>query len=155
LTAGERLDVTARPVETERELEAALAIRRRVFCGEQGVPPEGEFDGLDGDAVHVVALDDSVVVATCRLRPSGAGFKLERMAVERGLRGSGVGSQLLAAAEGEAAERGAGEMLLHSQTRASDFYARHGYKAEGDTFLEEGIEHVAMRKRLGEGGTGE
>jgi predicted GNAT family N-acyltransferase len=147
------LSVTARAAATEEEIEAALAIRRRVFCDEQGVAANAEFDGLDEDAVHVVALDDSGVVATCRLRPGDGACKLERMAVERDSRGGGVGARLLAAAEREAAGRGAGEIVLHSQTRASDFYAGHGYEAEGGTFLEEGIEHVAMRKRLsGEGG---
>ncbi len=69
--------------------------------------------------------------------------KLERMAVERPYRGAGVGRRLLEAAEDEARRQGASGMLLHAQRRAEDFYAAEGYVAEGETFIEEGIEHVA------------
>ena len=39
-------------------------------------------------------------------------------------------------------------MLLHAQRRAEGFYAAAGYLAEGEPFIEEGIEHVRMRKAL-------
>jgi predicted GNAT family N-acyltransferase len=121
----------------------------RVFCEEQGVAREGELDALDDEATHLVAVDESgSVIATCRLILSGAECRLGRMAVAAERRGSGVGRELLAAAEVEAARQGAREVLLHAQTRAEPFYARAGYAPEGDRFFEEGIEHIAMRKRL-------
>jgi predicted GNAT family N-acyltransferase len=107
------------------------------------------MDNLDDESVQIVGLDEGGVIATCRLRDLGDGqWKLERMAVERRLRGRGVGSRLLAGAEREANERGAAEMVLNSQSQAEPFYAAHGYVAEGDTFIEAGIEHVRMRKAL-------
>jgi predicted GNAT family N-acyltransferase len=39
-------------------------------------------------------------------------------------------------------------MVLNAQRRAEPFYASHGYAAEGETFMEAGIEHVRMRKAL-------
>ncbi len=42
--------------QDDEELEAAIALRERVFCDEQGVPRELEVDGLDRDALHLVAL---------------------------------------------------------------------------------------------------
>lgn len=97
----------------------------------------------------MVALDDTGVIATCRLRDLGAGgWKLERMAVEPRLRGNGVGGRLLAGAEREVSRRGGAEMVLNAQKRAESFYAAHGYTAEGETFLEAEIEHVRMRKPL-------
>ena len=45
-----------------------MAVRTRVFVGEQKVSGEEEFDGLDGDATQVVAVDEKGVLATCRLR---------------------------------------------------------------------------------------
>jgi predicted GNAT family N-acyltransferase len=127
-----------------------MDLRVRVFVGEQGVDAEEETDDLDDEATQIVALDESTVIATCRLRDVGDGaWKLERMAVEAHLRGAGVGGRLLAGAENEAREHGASTMLLHAQRRAEPFYAAHGYVTEGDTFLEAEIEHVRMRKRLG------
>lgn len=120
----------------------------RVFCGEQGVSWEEELDGLDEGALQLVALDESGVVATCRLRFIAEGCKLERMAVERRLRGLGAGGRLLAAAEGAAGERGAETMILHAQRRAEGFYASHGYATQGEPFTEAEIEHVRMTKPL-------
>jgi predicted GNAT family N-acyltransferase len=126
-----------------------MALRIKVFCGEQGVDEEEERDDLDDEAVQVVGLDETGVIATCRLRDVGEGtWKLERMVVERRLRKLGVGGRLLAGAEDRARSAGANEVLLHAQRRAEAFYAADGYVAEGETFMDAGIEHVAMRKAL-------
>ena len=148
MSAGSRLTLTARPARDAAEVQAAMDLRVGVFCDEQGVDPKAELDALDDEATQIVALDDRVVIATCRLRFLDGECKLERMAVERPYRGAGVGRRLLEAAEDEARRRGASEMLLHAQRRAEGFYAAAGYVAEGETFIEEGIEHVRMRKAL-------
>jgi predicted GNAT family N-acyltransferase len=143
------LAVTVREARDPAEVEAAMDLRVRVFCGEQGVDPEEEMDDLDDESIQIVGLDQGGVIATCRLRDLDNGqWKLERMAVEQRLRRLGVGGKLLGGAEREARERGAAEMVLNSQSQAEPFYAAHGYVAEGDTFLEAGIEHVRMRKAL-------
>ncbi len=127
-----------------------MDLRVRVFVDEQGVDPEEEVDDLDRESVQIVGVDDTGVIATCRLRDLGGGeWKLERMVVDRRVRRNGVGGRLLAGAEREARERGAREMLLNAQRRAESFYAARGYVPEGDTFLEAEIEHVRMRKELG------
>lgn len=131
-----------------------MDLRVRVFCDEQGVDRRVELDGLDDEATQIVALDESGVIATCRLRFLDDECKLERMAVERRYRGAGAGRRLLVGAEDEALRQGAESIVLHAQRRAEGFYAGAGYVAEGETFIEEGIEHVAMAKRLGESGEG-
>ena len=126
-----------------------MDLRIRVFCGEQGVSEEEESDELDAESTQVVAVDESGVIATCRLRyPEAATCKLERMVVQKGLRELGVGGRLLAGAESEARSQGAELMVLNAQRRAEPFYTRNGYVAEGETFLEAGIEHVRMTKAL-------
>ena len=126
-----------------------MALRIKVFCGEQGVDEEEERDDLDDSSTHIVALDESGVIATCRLRDVGEGtWKLERMVVDRRLREHGVGGKLLAGAEDAVHSERAREMLLHAQRQAEGFYAANGYVAEGETFMDAGIEHVAMRKAL-------
>jgi predicted GNAT family N-acyltransferase len=154
------LSVTVRTAREAAEVEAAKQLRIRVFCDEQGVPRELEPDGLDATSTQIVALDESGVIATCRLRDlvsaapdakrrrRGRVCKLERMVVEARLRGLGVGGKLLARAEEEARTGGAAEMVLNAQVQAQPFYASHGYEAEGETFMEAGIEHVGMRKEL-------
>ena len=128
------------------EVEAALELRSRVFVDEQGVTPAADQDGRDGDALHVLAFDDSRLVGTCRLVFDGQLARLGRMAVERELRGYGIGAAILAAAECEARMAGARRVRLHAQTAAQSLYERAGYVAAGDEFIEEGIPHVTMEK---------
>jgi predicted GNAT family N-acyltransferase len=148
LSADCRLSLTVRPTRDADEVAAAMDLRVRVFCDEQGVSPPEEFDGLDDEALQMVALDESGVIATCRLRFLDEGCKLERMAVETRLRGLGAGAALLAACEATARIEGAATMFMHAQRSAEPFYAGQGYRAEGETFMEAEIPHVRMTKTL-------
>jgi predicted GNAT family N-acyltransferase len=141
--------VTVRRARDPAEFEEAMNLRMRVFVDEQGVSPEEELDEFDQEATQLVAVDESGVIATCRLRDFEPGvWKLERMAVDARVRGLGVGGRLLAGAEEEARAAGARQMLLHAQRRAEAFYASHDYVPEGATFMDAGIEHIAMRKAI-------
>jgi predicted GNAT family N-acyltransferase len=138
-----------RRVRTRAEREQALALRHRVFCVEQGVPPNDEQDGRDPEGLHLVAFERGRVIGTCRLVFVGGTVQFSRLAVEPDARRRGVASLLLKAADSESRASGARRMVLHAQTYAKDLYARHGYRSRGPRFYEAGIEHVAMEKRLG------
>jgi predicted GNAT family N-acyltransferase len=127
---------------------AALALRHRVFCEEQGVTPEADRDGRDGEALHLVAVDGSRLVGTCRLVFDGEVARFGRLAVEPEVRGRGAGAELLDAAERAAVRAGARRVRLHAQTAALRLYERAGYEQRGERFDEEGIEHVTMEKAL-------
>jgi predicted GNAT family N-acyltransferase len=70
------------------------------------------------------------------------------MAVAARSRGEGLGAAILAAAEQSARDAGARLMRLHAQRYIEDLYAASGYTPYGEPFVEEGIAHVAMEKRL-------
>jgi len=135
---------------TQDEIEAALRLRYAVFCEEQGVTPEADQDGRDPMAVHLVATEEGRLVGTCRLLmgPGPGVAHLGRMVVSADRRGHGVGSALLGEADRVARGAGARAIRLNAQIRSRSVYDRAGYLAEGEVFLEEGIEHVAMEKRL-------
>lgn len=130
--------------------QAALALRHQVFVEEQGVPKEIEHDEFDLVAEHVVIFNQmNLPVATGRLLPAQGGIsRIGRMAVNRVLRGSGLGEMVLQALLDKASSRGDLEVVLHAQTSAQDFYAKCGFKPDGAMFEEAGIEHITMRKRL-------
>jgi predicted GNAT family N-acyltransferase len=132
------------------EVAAAVEIRRRVFCDEQGVPLHDELDGRDDEALHLVAVsdDDGRVVGTCRLLFRGRTCQLSRMAIEPAARGNGLGHALLDLADAEALTAGCTRVALHAQIHAQSLYTRHGYGPRGPRFKEAGIEHVAMEKTL-------
>ncbi|MEA2367257.1 MAG: hypothetical protein QOI32_2769 [Thermoleophilaceae bacterium] len=137
-----------RKARSDDELAAALALRSRVFCGEQGVSFEADQDGRDDEATHIVAVEDEVVVGTCRLLFRSNMARLGRLAVERERRGDGVAASILREADRVAVEAGAESIALHAQTYALALYENAGYAEYGPPFVEEGIEHVAMEKRL-------
>ena len=124
----------------------ARAIRWAVFVDEQHVPVELEWDDFDAVSWHAVAYDGAgAPVATGRLLPDG---HIGRMAVVKSSRGLGIGGTLLEGLMAKAIELGYPELILNAQTAALSFYARYGFKAEGDEFMEAGIAHRAMRKSM-------
>ena len=140
-----------RRVRSEAELQAALALREAVFCGEQGVTLEGDRDGRDDDAVQLIAVEDGEVVGTCRVLIEACSARFGRLAVRRDRRGRGIGAALLRAAEEEAVSAGARRMGLAAQTSAMGLYAAAGFAAYGPEYDDEGIPHRNMEKPLGAG----
>jgi predicted GNAT family N-acyltransferase len=140
------LDV--RPAQGDDEVAAALELRERVFCVEQGVSPEADRDGRDSESLHIVAVSERRVVGTCRLLFHGRVARLGRLAVEPELRGRGVAGAILREADRVARDGGADRIALHAQTYALSLYTDNAYAERGAPFFEEGIEHVAMEKLL-------
>jgi predicted GNAT family N-acyltransferase len=131
-----------------KEHAALSSLRHAVFVLEQKVPPEIEIDALDPACVHAVARDgDGRAIGTGRLI-LGELPRIGRMAVIRAWRRSGVGGKILEVLCEEAKRRGYAEVMLHSQTHATPFYFRHGFLSHGAEFLEAGIPHQEMRKKL-------
>ena len=130
------------------EVDQALALREQVFCVEQGVELAADRDGLDDRAIQIVAIEGGRVIGTCRVLVDDGIGRLGRMAVEARSRGRGLGTEILAAAEHSAREAGARLMRLHAQRYVEDMYADVGYTPYGEPFVEEGIPHVSMEKRL-------
>jgi predicted GNAT family N-acyltransferase len=129
----------------EEAREHAAPIRFTVFVEEQGVPRDIELDELDKECVHAVVFQDGKAVATGRLLPDG---HIGRMAVLKEWRGRGIGGLILKRLMDKARERGDREVVLSAQVHAAPFYRRHGFKEEGGQYMEAGILHQNMRRRL-------
>ncbi len=109
---------------------------------------EADRDGRDGEATHLVAVEDDRVLGTCRLLFRGRIARLGRLAVEPDARGRGIAVAILVEADRRSLAAGADTISLHAQTRAISLYLTDGYTEAGSPFVEEGIEHVAMEKRI-------
>jgi predicted GNAT family N-acyltransferase len=131
-----------RQADWRREPETLGRIRELVFVQEQRVPPELEWDDRDVGALHLLAETAAgQAIGTARLL---AGGHIGRMAVLPQWRRRGVGSALLRELVRIAREREDCTPFLNAQTRAEDFYRRHGFVAEGAEFLDAGIPHRRM-----------
>lgn len=135
---------------TWQEAELILrAIRTQVFIQEQNVPKALEWDGEDDHAQHALASAlDNLPIGTARLLLHDRLAHIGRMAVLPEWRGYGVGRALLELMLGAAQERGATAVFLNAQTSAVVFYVRAGFVAEGEEFLDAGIPHLRMTRRL-------
>ena len=121
----------------------AQRLRTEVFVIEQGVPIELEWDESDEVSIHAVVYgEDNQPIATGRLLPDG---HIGRMAVQKALRGTGIGRFLLTSLLHEAQRLGHTILVLNAQTYAVGFYLRHGFQPEGSEFMEAGIPHMLMR----------
>jgi predicted GNAT family N-acyltransferase len=125
---------------------ALAALRRQVFINEQHVPEALEWDGLDGEAAHLLAIaDDGTPIGCARLLAPG---RIGRMAVLEAWRRCGVGSALLHAAIAACHMRGWHDITLSAQTHALAFYARAGFVLCSDEYLDAGIPHRDMKLDL-------
>ena len=140
------LTYEVRRVRTEAEMAAALELRHEVFCVEQGVPVYEEVDGRDGEGIHLVAVSNGTLLATCRLLFVGPTVQFSRLAVRQSARRQGIATAVLALADEESRAGGARRIVLHAQTYARALYEAAGYEPRGRVFMEAGIEHVAMEK---------
>jgi predicted GNAT family N-acyltransferase len=123
----------------------ASPVRFTVFCEEQGVPREIELDEQDAVSIHAIVFEQGKPVATGRLLPDG---HIGRMAVLKDWRDRGIGALMLAALMNRAKERGDAEVVLSAQVQAVPFYRAHGFVPEGEEYMEAGIRHQAMKRRL-------
>ena len=136
-------------VSSVKELEEALEVRREVFIKEQGTSPEEEFDGYDEEALHMVVMDRERVIGTARVRfLSDRQAKIERMAILKSFRRRGIGSRILSFLNEQIGKKQVDELVLHAQHSVMAFYKSCGFKETGSPFLEAGIKHIKMKKRL-------
>jgi predicted GNAT family N-acyltransferase len=139
-------------VQSEQEMADALSVRKIVFIEEQEVPADleiDEHDQPDSGTIHFVAYKADTPVGASRLRPYTPGVgKVERVAVNKSERGTGLGRQIMLVMEDTAQKQGFQSLKLNAQTHAQPFYEKLGYEPHGDVFDEAGIEHIAMVKSL-------
>ena len=96
----------------------------------------GVFEGEDLIGVLVLTRVDAQRV------------RMRQVAVEEKRQHCGIGASLVAAAERLAHEQGYAWMTLHARETAAGFYEKLGYATEGEPFIEVGIPHRAMVKRI-------
>lgn len=140
--------VEVRKITQEQDLEKAFQIREEVFVKEQQVAPDEEYDEFEQSATHFLALDaNGEPCGTARWRITKKGVKLERFAVIKHLRGTGIGSLLVKAVlEDIAASKPDTKLTvyMHAQSYAVPFYRKFGFETQGEEFEECGIMHFIM-----------
>lgn len=136
------MEILINKIIDKSQMQTAWDIRRVVFVIEQECPEDIEWE-FEEESTHYLAFLDGIPVGTARWRRTENGFKLERFAVLKEARNSGVGSSLVKYLLNELSGQ-TEKKYLHAQLAAAPLYAKHGFKPEGEHFWEAGIEHVKM-----------
>ena len=136
-------------VTSDRELEGAFEVRRRVFVEEQGIPEDIELDEEDKEALQMVVKDGDRVIGTARVQFLSTGVaKIERMAILQPFRLRGIGGRIISFLSEELRNRQVEQVILHAQYSVVDFYKSCGFEETGSPFLEVGIKHIKMQRQL-------
>jgi predicted GNAT family N-acyltransferase len=141
-------------VTTPEEKEIAMKIRFKVFIDEQKFDPAIEIDEYDDieTTKHFLGMIDGgkeyVAVARCVLKVQDKLYKVGRVAILPEHRGKKLGALMMKGME-ETLKGEVDTLMLHSQYDKKGFYEKCGYVNEdGKIFMEEGVEHCKMIKRL-------
>lgn len=146
MTSSTPLEFTLRPASFSADREALRWVRESVFVTEQHAPLDTEWDSMDPEGEHMLAVDaHGAPIGTARLPPDG---RFSRLAVLKPWRGKGVGEALLKAMIDQARAHGWATLNLYAQVANESFYARHGFVAIGEPFDDVGIPHQYMRLDL-------
>ncbi|MFD0829612.1 GNAT family N-acetyltransferase [Neobacillus sp. M.A.Huq-85] len=140
--------MTVKIVENEKELEDAFSVRRTVFIDEQNVPEEEEIDQHEKEATHFVLYHEGSPIGAGRFRLVDGFGKVERICILKQARGTGAGKAIMNGIEDFARKKGIQKLKLNSQTHAIPFYGRLGYEVVSEEFMDAGIPHKTMVKKI-------
>ena len=134
---------------TVDDLYAILQLRSEVFVVEQDCVYH-DIDYKDQKAVHVIGYKNNKIVAYTRLFKPNDYFELAsigRVVVAKNERKHKYGNQIM-----EASITAINSIFKETDIKISaqcyleKFYTNLGFKSIGDTYLEDGIPHMAMIK---------
>lgn len=134
--------------ENKKEIDQVMKIREIVFIAGQNVDWDIEMDEFDKDASHFIALLDGKPAGCARLRFFKKKAKLERIAVLPEYRKRGIGRKIVEYLVNYSKEKGAEEAYMNAQVYANDFYVKCGFAPRGPEFMEAGIVHREMFRKL-------
>jgi ElaA protein len=125
-------------------LYSILALRSEVFVVEQDCVYQ-DIDRKDQKAKYLLGYDKDLLVAHSRLLKPGDYFdqhSFGRVVVKKSHRGLGLGDELVKRSIKELGDQT--EIKISAQYHLEKLYQNNGFVSVGDTYLEDGIPHIAM-----------
>lgn len=131
------------------ELYAILQLRNEVFVVEQACVFQ-DADDKDQESYHLMGMNNGRLLAYTRLVPPGVVYddpSIGRVVTSPAVRGSGAGRQLLQQSIDQCSLLfGKTPIKIGAQLYLKTFYESFGFYQTSDVYLEDGIEHIYMRK---------
>lgn len=142
--------VFIKKIRSADDMARAMKIRSDVFLVEQQIDPKLEFDEIDFTTTHYLISLFDIPIGTLRViidEPDH--YHLGRVAILKEYRGKGYGRKLLSYVEKKLSQIHTPLSIeITAQVQALAFYRRLGYQEYGEVFIEAGIPHMNMNKRI-------
>ena len=131
------------------ELYGILELRTDIFVVEQKCPYK-EIDGKDRECIHLFYKEDDQMVAYLRILPKGLSYdsvSIGRVCVKEEYRTKKLGRKIMEEAldyvENVMKEY---KITIGAQEYLKDFYASFDFSRVSETYLEDGIPHLDMKR---------
>jgi GNAT superfamily N-acetyltransferase len=129
-----------------------LTLRFRVLREPLGLKYSEEDIAKESDQHHICFFQKRQILGGLIIHlvngESNGEFKMRQVAVDPEFQGQGIGAQLVLFAEGLIRDWGGTQISLHSRLDACPFYEKLGYESLDDPFVEVGLIHYLMKKKL-------
>jgi ElaA protein len=126
------------------QLQDIFRLRQNVFIIEQQCFYE-DIDGADAIAEHLLIYTEEKLAAYLRIFPYGVKFEkvanLGRIVVDQEFRGTGVGETLIRKGIELCNKK---PIRIEAQAALEKYYNDFGFKAEGEVYVVDGIDHLQM-----------
>ncbi len=141
------LSIELVPHDSARYHEA-VTLRRAVLRRPLGLDFTDDELAAESRHLHLVAIYCTKVVGCLMIVIEPTAGRIRQMAVDENCRGMSIGRLLMIRAEHEIAAMGLSHIVLHARETAMGFYEKLGFVREGARFIEVGIGHYKMTKKI-------
>jgi predicted GNAT family N-acyltransferase len=132
-----------------KEYKQMVALRQQILRQPLGLSFSNEELEKEKHDLLIAAFDDDDMLGCCMLTTiNNHTLRVRQMAVQNNLQGKGIGASLMSFIETLARDKGYKHLMMHARDTAVGFYEKFGYKVKGDEFIEVGIPHHVMEKRI-------
>lgn len=140
-------------IQTTKDIRSTLYqqildLRKEVFIKEQHVPANLELKDEQGPIYYGGLINNNLVCCARVKEEHDKTWHIQRAATKATFRGQGLNSQLIKRIENDAQAKGISTLILGAQDQAQGFYLKLGFKVVGDAFIDAGISHHMMQKKI-------
>lgn len=132
---------------TLKQLHDLMLLRQQVFIIEQNCLYE-DIDGADEKAEHLLIYKNSELAGYLRIFEPGIKYEeacIGRIVVKPNHRGSTIGKYLIEKGiEYASMKFPEHNIRIEAQAALKEYYEAYGFKAEGDVYQLDGIDHIEM-----------
>lgn len=136
--------------QTRQEFFDYYDLRWRILRAPWNQPKGSEQDELEGQAIHIIAVEEGKIVGCGRAHfNSDEEAQIRYMAVENHWQVKGIGKLILDELEKKVIEKGAKKIILHARESVVKFYEKNGYRIiKPSQTLFGAIPHYLMEKKI-------